>query len=129
MRAFLRTSLSASATMRAVRRGRGRVNVADDRSRFRRWAQRLVSGTVIHRKTEITIETERVLIIRRSQSRRAWCGECGREVDIVGLAEAAMLTGAGQSLLRDSAEGRGWHVSEDRNGAISVCLDSVVKPR
>ena len=35
-----------------------------------------------HKRTEITVETDRTVIIRRRRSIRAWCPECGREVQI-----------------------------------------------
>ena len=46
----------------------------------------------VHRRTEITVETERVLIIRQHRSVRAWCQECGCQVDTVSLEEAEALT-------------------------------------
>lgn len=46
-------------------------------------------------RTEITVETDRVLIIRRSV--RAWCRQCGREVDMLSLGEAEALTARQES--------------------------------
>jgi hypothetical protein len=58
----------------------------------RRWAK--ISGSrTDSRKTEITLETERIWIIRKSRTRRGWCAECGREVDLVQLKEAEILSG------------------------------------
>ena len=80
-----------------------------------------------HKRTEITVETDRVLIIRRRRSIRAWCQECGCEVDMVGLVEAQALVGmAGQALL-DYAPARGWHVSEGQGKARLFCLESLLK--
>ena len=54
-----------------------------------------------HKRTEITVETDRVLIIRRSRSIRGWCPACSCEVDMVGLREAEAVTGlTGTSVTR-----------------------------
>lgn len=100
--------------------------MAGNLSRFRRWAKRLVGASTAGKGTVITIETARVLIIRRGQSTRLWCRECGREVDMVGLSQAAVLVGSDQPLLRDAAERHGWHITEDRYGSPLVCLDSLL---
>ena len=52
---------------------------------FRRWATVSGRAAAAYRRTEITVETDRVLIIRKSNSTRVWCAECGREVDMVDL--------------------------------------------
>jgi hypothetical protein len=46
----------------------------------------------VHRRTEITVETERVLIIRQHRSVSVRCQECGRRVNMVSLGEAEALT-------------------------------------
>jgi hypothetical protein len=83
--------------------------------------------TTVSKRTQITIETSRVLIIRRTRSTRARCQECAREVDVVGLEEAGVLTGMTQPLLRECAESRKWHSSESSDGALLICLDSLMK--
>ena len=85
-------------------------------------------GVVIttSKKTQITAETNRVLIVRRMRSSRAWCPECGREVDAVGLEEASALT-ATQAAFREFVETRKWHFSESAEGARLICLDSLMK--
>jgi hypothetical protein len=102
-------------------------NVASTLSRFRRWAKRLLGPQAEHKKTEITIETDRILIIRRRRSTRAWCPECGGEVDMVGLAEAEAITGTMQPMLQDSAESREWHLAKGQGGTPLICLESLRK--
>ena len=80
-----------------------------------------------HKLTEITIETERVLIIRRRQPTRGWCQDCGCEVDMVGAAEAQALTGIAQPLLRDCAQARMWHFREGAEETTLVCLESILR--
>jgi len=46
------------------------------------------------KRTEITVETHEVLIIRRGDSPvRAWCVECSAEVPVIPVNEAVSLTG------------------------------------
>ena len=112
---------------RSVMQAASRVNVPSNLSRFRRWAKSLVEAVTVHERTEITIQTDRLLIIRRGRSTPAWCRECGREVEMVEFSQAGALTGNSQPLLPDSAKSHGWHVSEDQNGSPLICLESVLK--
>ena len=94
-------------------------------ARFRHWAAGVAGGITFHKRTEITIETEGVLIVRRGRPKRGWCPQCGREVDMLDLAQAGIHARAKRPLLRESAQSQGWHVFEDPDGALLVCLDSV----
>jgi hypothetical protein len=104
-----------------------RANVESNLSRFRSWAKRLIGSTPAYKRTEVTIETDRVVTIRRRRSLRVWCVECGHVVDAVGAEEAGALCGMKQPMLRDRAEASGWHVCEGWDGEMLVCLDSLLK--
>jgi hypothetical protein len=84
-------------------------------------------ATTASKRTQITIETSHVLIIRRMHSSRSWCPECAREVDVVGFDEASALTGMTQPTLRECVEIGRWHFPESSEGALLICLDSLVK--
>lgn len=84
-------------------------------------------ATTATKRTQITIETSRVLIVRRMRSSRTWCPECAREVDVVGLEEATELTGMTQPAFRERFETGKWHFSESSDGALLICLDSLMK--
>jgi len=75
---------------------------------------------------EITIETDRILVIRRRRSTRTWCRECGTDADMVELAQAEALTGMTQPMLRDAAAANGWHLAEGQDGTMRVCLESLL---
>jgi hypothetical protein len=79
----------------------------------------------VHKRTEITIETDRVLIIRRRRILRAWCPECGHEVEMVDPREAEAITAVRGLPLRDCAQ---WHVAQSQEGTGLICLDSLLKP-
>ena len=91
-------------------------------SRLLRWAKRLVAAIAPPRRIAITIETNRVVIIRRRRVTRVWCPECGCEVNMVGLGEAEALTGESG---RDCAQARRWHLCEAQDGTRLVCLESL----
>ncbi len=102
-------------------------NVAVNLSRFRRWAKAVVEALWRPPRMEITVQTDRVLIIRRRQSRRVWCHQCGREVDAVGLQEAGELTGVPQLALPGNAASGAWHVCAGKDGEPVICLESLLK--
>jgi hypothetical protein len=82
-----------------------------------------------HKRTEITIETDQVLIIRRRRVVRLWCRECGCEVEMVGQEEAAALAGLLGKDLPDCAQPRGWHISQGQAGTGLICLESLLKTK
>jgi len=98
---------------------------------IRRWAKASRRALTVYNRTEITVETEQILVIRRSRAGRAWCAECGREVDMVRVNEARVLSGDSrpslttQPMLPGSGGGRGWHWSQSEDGAPLVCLESI----
>jgi len=79
------------------------------------------------KRIEITVETDRVLIVHRRKSTRAWCPQCSREVDMNGLADAGVLTGKPEQKLLKSAQSKAWHFSERDDKTPLVCLESVLK--
>jgi hypothetical protein len=105
---------------------------------LQRWVK--TSKPAVNR-TEITVETNRLLIIRKLHSTRGWCRECGREVAMVGLTEACVLRGMNDSpstrssvrqpstkpMLPGYGDGRGWHWSESADGSPLICLESLLR--
>ncbi len=82
-----------------------------------------------HRRIEITVETDRVLIIRRRPLVRAWCKECGAEVEMVSLEEAEALSEVTRPELCESAQAHRWHLSQNQEETCLVCLESLRKSR
>ena len=78
------------------------------------------------RKTEITIETEQVLIIRKTgQPSRAWCAMCAAEVSLVPPEEAALLTEVSLRAICRQVEAGQLHFRETADGRLFICLDSL----
>ena len=86
------------------------------------------------KRTEITVEIDRLLIVRRRHSTRLWCRECGREADFVAWEHVAKMeqfsrlleTGAKVAEPRSADDLRSFHTQETREETVLVCLESVL---
>jgi hypothetical protein len=109
---------------------------------FRRWAKVSERAATAYKRTEITLETDRIWIVRNAHAKRGWCTECGREVDMVSLTEGEALSRPPTSEPRGTAslpprtarpmlpgcgEQSGWHWSQASDGSPLICLESVLK--
>ena len=79
------------------------------------------------RRTRITIETERTLIIRRTRSPRAWCADCQSDVHFVQLREAHQLLPENWQELSVRQSTNKLHLAEQKDGSILICLDSLLR--
>jgi hypothetical protein len=116
---------SGQNSARSWMRTKNRVNVPSNLSRFRRWANRLVESVTIHKRTEITIQTDQILIIRRRRSTAVWCQKCGREVDGVRFDDADTAAGSSHPMLASGTMSDRWHVCLI-DGEQWVCLESLL---
>ncbi|HEX8815717.1 MAG TPA: hypothetical protein VF753_09470 [Terriglobales bacterium] len=100
---------------------------------FLRWAKISRRTTEGYKRTEITVETDQILVLRKSRTSRNWCAECGREVEMVTVNNAGVLTGGNaqtpklQAVLPGGRDDRGWHWSQDADGTPLICLESLLK--
>lgn len=76
----------------------------------------------VRKRTEITVETNEVVVIRRARLYRAWCSECGKEVEMVIVQDARAIAGLGES----TAHPVKWHVQQQEQTAL-VCMESLLK--
>jgi excisionase family DNA binding protein len=78
------------------------------------------------RRTEITVETERVVVIRQNRSVvHAWCAACAQHVTMLTAEEAARLVGVTRRTIYALVEAGNTHFSESRDGALFICLKSL----
>lgn len=78
------------------------------------------------RITEITVETERFLILhRRTRNVRAWCDQCNSEVGTATPAEAARLAGVSLAAIYDLAAAGAIHSGFTTGGESFICLKSL----
>jgi hypothetical protein len=79
------------------------------------------------KRTEITIETLRVVVINKPQPILGWCDTCQKEVDWVSLDEAARLTDASTREIIRKIECGALHSTETGERILVVCPDSLIR--
>ena len=78
------------------------------------------------KRTEVTIETERVLVVsRRNSSPVLWCERCAREVMMLTVDEAAMMAHATSRVIFRLAEAGRLHFVETQEGRLLICSNSL----
>ena len=80
-------------------------------------------------RTEIAVETARVIVIRAPGRAFARCGVCGVEAQWVTLDEAARLAGLGSRKIFRMIEGDVLHSTETEDRILLVCLNSLAAIR
>lgn len=76
------------------------------------------------KQTEITVETETLLVFRRGRSAsaaRGWCDACGAEGALLSPLEAARASGVSTRLVYAGIESGLVHFAELPDGALLVC--------
>ena len=102
--------------------------MANNLARFWRWTKNVTGIITVQKRTEITIETDQIVVIgKRHRSVRSWCQECRCEVEMIGLKEAEALTGTTQAMLSSGGGNPDWHWSQAEDGSPLLCLESVLK--
>jgi RNA polymerase sigma factor (sigma-70 family) len=77
-------------------------------------------------RTEITIETDRLLIIRRHRTLiHAWCAACSEVVKMTSPEDAARLAQISSRQLYRAVEAGSIHFLETLEGMLLVCLNSL----
>jgi hypothetical protein len=81
----------------------------------------------VKRRTEITVETDEVIIIRqRRRLLRAWCKECAQQTMMITVDQAAAITQKSSRLIYRMAEAGYIHFAETPEGFLLICLQSIV---
>ena len=77
------------------------------------------------RRTEITVETERTLVISGRHRAAAWCPECRQGVVLLTAFEAAALAGVSSYTVFAWAEAGRLHCRLTPKGVLLVCPESL----
>ncbi len=81
----------------------------------------------ITRRTRITVETERRLILKPPRiSSESWCADCEAQVTRVTPETAATLMNLSRRTIYQSLETRRLHFTESAEGCVAVCLNSLL---
>lgn len=75
-------------------------------------------------KTEITIETRRLVTVRGTSRRAAWCPKCGSNVRMILPEHAALLSKTSLREIYRRIERDELHFVETREGDSLVCSGS-----
>lgn len=78
------------------------------------------------KKIEITIRTDRRLVIRGSVSTLGWCQECGADTEVVSMETAGVVAQAVSAELGGAWPVSKLHVSQASDGGFRVCLKSLL---
>jgi hypothetical protein len=84
--------------------------------------------SVTKRKTRITFESERLLVIRRPTSRaHRWCAACADDVQVVTAEDAAIVADRSMAAICCAIDEARLHAVENGDGLLLVCLNSLLK--
>lgn len=86
------------------------------------------SGSAVKkRKTRITVETDRVLVIRGSKAPvTGWCDKCGGPVNMVTPDQAAVLARVSLRAIYRRVESETLHFVEMQHGSLLICINSLL---
>ena len=77
------------------------------------------------KRTEITIETDRLVIISNSTSLNKPRPACGREAAMLNINEAAALADTSPAAIRLRVEAKRLHTVEPAQGTTFICFNSL----
>ena len=84
-------------------------------------------GVRTTKRTEITIETDRIVVLsRRKVSVASWCRECNRRVSMVTVDEAASIAGVSSRTVYRWIETERIHSIETSERLLLACLHSLM---
>jgi len=81
----------------------------------------------VNKRTQITVESDEVVVVRRMRIYRGWCEQCQRDVDMVSDADARSIVKA-SGYQEGQEEPGGWHLCEGGEPSL-VCLESLLGAR
>ncbi len=80
------------------------------------------------KRTETTIETHQVQIVRRRRREvEAWCSDCAENVRMIAPESAAVLAQVTLRAVFRRVEAGELHFIETRDGALLICLNSLTQ--
>jgi hypothetical protein len=77
------------------------------------------------KRTEIIIETETHVVLRRRGGLRGWCDPCGGESRMINPLEAAMLAGVPMLQIYERVEAGALHSKALQDGTVLICAPSL----
>ena len=79
------------------------------------------------RRTEITVETDRLILINRRSSKTQWCDSCEGNVAMLTIDEAAIAARVNSRTIFGWADSGSVHSTETAQGLLLICPHSLRK--
>ena len=79
------------------------------------------------RRMRITVENERLLVVSHQKVIESWCEECSARVRMLRPGEAAAVADVSDRTIFRHIESRRLHFTESSDGAVLICLNSLLK--
>ena len=79
------------------------------------------------KETKITIETDSLLILRGRSPLRAWCPDCGSEVEMISLDGVGVISNLPPPEVEAWIRSDHLHHTTAADGASLICLNSILK--
>ena len=77
--------------------------------------------------TRITVETERLIVVRRAKATLAWCPDCRAEVDVITLDHDSFIEPATAAQI-DAWQSTGkLHLWQPAHGLARICVTSLLQ--
>lgn len=84
----------------------------------------------MQKRTEITIETERFLVVSRRRNKpMLWCSECDNQLPMLTVIEAARTAGTTSFVISELAEAGKLHMTVTLDGQRFICSNSLAAAR
>jgi hypothetical protein len=88
----------------------------------------VVAGKVRRaRKMKITVESERLLVVVQQRAIQSWCPDCGSEVRMVRLDEAAAIAAVSHKVIARRIDSHRVHFVSDSKAEVLICLNSLLQ--
>ena len=73
----------------------------------------------------ISIETERLLIVKRHTSAPRWCADCSESAAMITVDEAAAIASASSLQIYGAAKAGRLHGCETERGSLLICFSAL----
>ena len=83
-------------------------------------------GEGMAKQTKVTIETDSLLIVRGGNSTRAWCSQCGAEVEVIALENTGVVSNLERPALEEWLNSVELHRTLTVDGSSLICLNSLL---
>ncbi len=104
------------------------VHSGTEPDHFSRSTRTFIKKGIMKRRTEITIETDRLVVLGRARSHArvgAWCSRCASHVHMMTTDDAAISIGVNSRTIFHWAESGRLHSMESPEGLLLICPNSL----